>query len=173
MSAAAAVKIAVLTLSATGVDPNLAQNLSEVLLTEVSNLGRYQVIGSSDIKEMVGFEAQRQLATCDEGSCLAELGGALGVDRVLSGNIGKVEDVYLLNLKVIDMKKAQVVARTSGQVQGGAAKLLEHLREQVAKLFIQVDAKDYPERQANPVTAAVPAATVVPPAAAVFTNPAG
>jgi TolB-like protein len=174
--AAALAKIAVLNLTATGVEPTLTDNLSEVLINEVSALGRYQVIGKSDISAMLGFEAQKQLLSCEQDACVAEIGGALGVEKVVVGNVGKLDDVYLLNLKLIDMTSAQVQARASEEVEGKSKELIAAIHRAVDKLFSKIpgpapapaDASaqppaDVPKTPENEAKPALPAAATQPP----------
>src|SRR5688572_28936372 len=86
-TAASKTKVAVLDLKAVGLEADKAQALQtalgSVLSAETARLG-HQVISMADIAAMLAFEKQRYLLGCDEASCLAEIGGALGVDLMLS-----------------------------------------------------------------------------------------
>lgn len=78
---------------ATGVDPTLAENVSAVIVAEVHASGAFSsVIAKSDIASMLSLEQQKQVLGCDTdaSSCLAEIGGALGVKRVVAGSLGRV-----------------------------------------------------------------------------------
>lgn len=55
------IRIAVPDMTLSGVDDNLGRILTEIVTTEISNLEGVGVIGSSDIKTMLGFEQQRLL----------------------------------------------------------------------------------------------------------------
>ncbi len=132
-SAEPAPRLLVTELEAEGeVDPALVRLLGELLLSELGKAGVHQVIGGSDIRAMLTAEQQRQLAGCDEGSCLSELGGALGAELLASSQIGKVGDFYLLNLKILDVQRAAIVARWSEQVADDENALLEAIRRAVA-----------------------------------------
>ena len=63
----------------------LAAGINEQILTELSQVARYTVVGASDIATLIGLERQKQLQGCgeDSESCMAELGNALGVEGVL------------------------------------------------------------------------------------------
>lgn len=164
--AVAVIKLAVLDFSVSGVDPVLARNLSEVLLTECAAIGTYQVVGSSDIQALLGFEQERQLLGCGNDSCLAEIGGALGVEKLVVGTLGRVEDTYLLTLKLIDMRTARVESRVAADVEGKAAKLIGAIRQKVPELFAKT--AKAPALLAIPAASTTPApaaATTVPPAA--------
>ena len=112
-------KIAVLELKATGVPTTLGDLLTEILTAEVRKLKKYNVIGKSDIKAMVGFEQEKQMLQCsDDTSCLAEIGGALGVDKIIIGNIGKLGRTFVVNIKLINIKKSQVEGHVYETIKG-------------------------------------------------------
>ena len=69
------------------------------------------VIGSSDVAAMISAEQQKQALGCDEDSCLAELGGALGVPYLLTGSLGRVGSRYMLNIKLLAVEEAKVAGR--------------------------------------------------------------
>lgn len=106
-------RLAVLTLEvAGGVEPAIGGVLSEAIAAEVAAKGYFQVVSAKDIQTMLGVERQRQLVGCsDEGSCLAELSGALGARFVLAGSVAKLGDAFQLTLQTQDSKKLQPVGR--------------------------------------------------------------
>jgi TolB-like protein len=87
-----------------------ARLLTQIITGELSRDGSLDVVSSSQIRDMLGFEKQKQLLGCNEGSCLAEIGGALGVDYLLVGQLGKIGSRFRLDLSLIDQKKARTAA---------------------------------------------------------------
>lgn len=121
-----ACKIAVLDLVGRGLsaaDHDFPLLLSEVMANEVAAASKCQVISQSDIKSMVDFEATR--SQCAEGgeSCLAELGQALGVDRIVAGSIGKLGTDYVITVRLVDIAKAVVEQRAEEVVSGQPERL--------------------------------------------------
>jgi hypothetical protein len=165
---AAKPKLAVLDVSASGIEPSFVPLLTEVLTVEVDNLGRYQVMSGSDVRALIGFEKQRDLLGCTEASCLAEIGGALGVDAILVGNIGRLGATYVVNIKLIDIRKAATLGRVYESVQGEIDVLLATIRTSVHKLFASVDSGAVPA----PAAGGPPAAAAVKPGAATEPRPA-
>ena len=66
---------------------------------------------------MVGFEAQRQILDCDAESCLPEIGGALGVDHLLKGTLGRLGGELIINFTLMDVAKAKVLKRSNIKIQ--------------------------------------------------------
>src|SRR5881398_1613253 len=84
-------KLAVLdVVDVAGNEAATARLVTQVLVGETPKLGKFEVISSSDVTQLLGFERQRQLLGCKEDSCLAELGGALGVDYLVTSQLGKL-----------------------------------------------------------------------------------
>ena len=95
-----------------GVDASLAEMISEATLSHLRATRRFKsVIGSSDVAAMISAEEQKQALGCDEDSCLAQLGGALGVPYLLTGSLGKVGSRYMLNIKLLAVEEAKVAGR--------------------------------------------------------------
>ncbi len=113
-SAAPSRKIAVTEMkNVQGVAPGTATIISDIIVSEVSRSG-WDVISQSDIAAMIGFEKQRKILGCSEdSSCLAEIGGALGVDFMLAGQVGQIGSRYRISLLLVDAKKAKVATRAA------------------------------------------------------------
>jgi hypothetical protein len=128
-------KIAVLDLqSERGVDAGLVKLLNELLLTEFGKHGKYEVIGLSDIKNMLNLEQTKRLLDCTDTVCLSEVGGALGVERLGVASIGKVGGLYLVNVKVIDVRNSRVEGRVSHKVRGTEEELVWAITAAVQEL---------------------------------------
>jgi hypothetical protein len=97
-----------------------------------------QVITSSQIGVLLGFERQRQLMGCKEESgvsCMAELAAALGVDGVITGSVGKFDQAYQVNVSVVSSLNGRTLSAFSRKVNGSAAVLdaLNDAADQVAR----------------------------------------
>jgi hypothetical protein len=111
-------KLAVLDLEAKGVDAAVTQTMTDVLSLTLKNLGVFDVVSHGEISQMLSFEQTKQLVGCRTStSCIAELSGALGVARVVTGSIGRLGEDYVLYLVLIDSRTAQVVERESRTVK--------------------------------------------------------
>lgn len=118
-------KAAVMALKAVGeADKSRISGLSELVASELGRTGRVEVITAADIQNMIGFESQRQLLGCsedDSASCLAEIGGALGVDYIVGGQVNRLGDTWLLTLSLIDIAQARPVHRVTERASDTAS----------------------------------------------------
>lgn len=110
--------VAVLAIHAVhGVAESIAALLSEVLLTRIGQSGVFSdVIGGSDLREMMSLEQQKSLLGCGSGGCMAALGGALGVPLMIVPSLGKLGGKFILNIKLTNVELAKVVARVNSEV---------------------------------------------------------
>lgn len=83
--------------------------LDELILAEVHGVGWYQVLGPADLNALLGVEAAKDALGCDDVDCAADLGGALGVRTVVTGELRALEDQVLLSLRQIDTDGAPLV----------------------------------------------------------------
>ena len=98
-----------------GVEAGAARILNELLLARINERGVFgAVIGEQDITAMLQLEEQRAMLTgCVDEMCLAEVGGALGVDYVFSSRIGKMGDSVVLSAKLLNTNHATVAGRSN------------------------------------------------------------
>jgi hypothetical protein len=123
-----------------GVDPKTAKLLDELFLAQLSKYaGKHTVLGYSDFGTMLDHEQQKSMSGCEDDSCIAEIGLALGVDRLIAVSMGKLGEHYLLVLKVIDPRAARVLKRESLSVDGKEAALADAVGRLAALTF---DAKN-------------------------------
>ncbi len=97
-----------------GVGAGVARIVNELLVTRLARADVFgSVIGSSDIAQMVTLEQQKVLLGCEEESCIAQLGGALGVPLMIVPGIGKLGNEFVMTLKITDVEAATVKVRQS------------------------------------------------------------
>ena len=106
-------QLVVPTLATTGVDAKVAPVLTELVLEALLSRHRLPALGPTDLKDMLDVEQQRQLLGCEESRCLSELAGALGAARLVSGMVGRLGELYVVSLKLVDLGSAQVLSRAS------------------------------------------------------------
>lgn len=109
------------------VDRSSLATLTSLVTIALSESGRFEVVSSSDVREVIALEAERQAMGCEsDASCLAEVAGAIGARFVVFGQLGKLGSLYVLTLNLFDSDAATAASRvvTKGET-------LESLAEQV------------------------------------------
>jgi N-acetylneuraminic acid mutarotase/TolB-like protein len=152
-------KVAVLRLSAGGgIDANTADVVTDALVTSMQEWLNQPVITNRDVEAAIGFEKQKQMVGCtQDAACMAEIGGALGVERIVTGSIAKLEGTLIFSAQVMDVRTAVVERRYQARLRSASLDaLLEAADTAVAKLF--------PQKALGPGVASAPPPAATPPA---------
>lgn len=101
--------------------------LGALVAARLGETGAFEVITQDDVRQMISFDKLKTALSCDEeASCLAEIGGALGVGWLVSGTLAEVGGVAVLSLSLVDIERARVERRetiTAPDVAGLIGKL--------------------------------------------------
>jgi hypothetical protein len=121
--AAMPVRLAAPGMNAVNISPQEAALHAEVFAQKLERRG-FEVVASRDVQMLLGLERSKELMGCGEASasCITELAGALGVEGLLVGDIGRLPDAYAVNAKVLSASTGKPLARFSGRV-GTSAEL--------------------------------------------------
>lgn len=122
------VSLAVLDLVPAGVAEDVAKSLTQVLGTELRRAPGATVISRDDIQAMLQLEEVKLKMGCDDASCLAEIGGALGVEKLVAGNVGRLSGSYLITLRLISVKNTRVENRVTESFSGTEEQLIRAVR---------------------------------------------
>lgn len=93
------------------VDPTVAYAVGDLLAERLSRSNQYTVIAGDDLRQMLDLEAQKQLAGCDDDSCVAEIAGSLDADGVLFGRISRLGEVLIVRMTFFDARQAVAESR--------------------------------------------------------------
>ena len=164
-------KLAVLqVVNGEGVPTSTAAAITEAVVAEVRKQSRAEVITQREIASILSLEKQKAMMGCETDACMAELGGALGADRLVAGDMAKLGESFLLHLRVVDVKKVRVAVQADRRLRGGTIDdVLDVLPAMVKELFPAAPPPAPPPAQAaapQPAPAfplPVPALAVAPP----------
>lgn len=144
--------IAVMELSGQGVDEAAASALTTEVSNTLAQLRVFQVITREDIKRMLQLEQTKQQCTGSvDAACMAEIGGALGVDYLIYGSVAKIANTYSLSLVLLDISKAEAANRANKKITdvgalldetGSATKLLMQPLLADKKGFLVLDLRE-------------------------------
>ena len=134
---AAPVKVAVMPVAAgEGVSDKTAAAVTEAVAAEVRRVPEVQAVTQREIASLLSLEQQKSLLGCQSDSCMADIGGALGVDRLVVGDLAVLGQSWLFHLKLLDVKKARVTAQADRRLKGGSVDdLLDALPSAVAEIL--------------------------------------
>lgn len=93
-----------------------ARSLGEAIAAATSQTGVFRVLTSSDVRELLGLERQKQLLGCseDSASCMTEVIDAMGGSAVLvTSSLTRLGDVYQFTLQGLDSWRGRVIGRST------------------------------------------------------------
>ncbi len=101
------------------VDAADVKTVSDVVESELLSFGHYQVSTPQSIAATLGLERQRQLMGCSESECTAEVLGALSADRIVQGDLARLEGVLVFNLSLVDGHTSRALGRVGRRAEKG------------------------------------------------------
>jgi hypothetical protein len=119
-SSAAVPRVFLTPLRATDVAPGV----TDLLVSARRHQALFDVVGAADVKGVLDVESARAALGCDSESCANEIADALAAEQVLTGQLGRVGNLWLLTLTRTDRKTLQVLARASVEAHGDSPEVL-------------------------------------------------
>jgi TolB-like protein len=111
------------------------ESLTQVLAAELRQQSGASVITARDLASLLSLEKQKQMLGCTTESCMAELAGAVGADRVVAGDVAKLEKSLVVQFRLIDVHKVGVVSQSARRFKrGNLDDLLDALPAMVGEL---------------------------------------
>lgn len=119
-----------------GVEEKDVDSLTGIITAEIEKRMGVKAVSDADVRALVQGEEKRQkCGGGDNSSCIAEIGAALGASEAFSGDLGRVGDYWLLNLRHINVRQGKVVGRAGLRIKGDSNALIEAIPRAVAELF--------------------------------------
>jgi hypothetical protein len=143
LAASAKPKLAVMDFAANGASKELTSAASGKAANEIDRLGVFGIITSEAIRDMLAFEKQRQMLGCADTGCIAEVGGALGVDYIISGKVTRVSaapglpESFSIDMTLSNVKKGQREGSVA-ETAGSEAELLGKVGRAAQKLVSKI-----------------------------------
>jgi TolB-like protein len=90
--------------NAGGVPEHFSTLLSEALRAEMFKYDKFDVRNREDVKSVLEEQAFQQSGACDDNACFVRIGKVLGVEKIITGSIGKLGNTYSMTIKQIDIE---------------------------------------------------------------------
>ncbi len=140
-------RVAVNDVETSAVDEKIGRLVTEAILAETRKLEGVEVIGMAELRAMMDLEAQKQLAGCEQESCLAEIAEALGVDVLIVGSIATLNTESFMSVKRIDQLAAKTVGTYNQRMtEAGGEEFLAVIGDAVQTLFPKLPLREGQER---------------------------
>lgn len=151
-----------------GVTEGEASLITDRLRIEIFQTGEVEMMEREQMQDILKEQGFQNSGACDEESCLVEMGQMLGVERMITGSLGRLgATMFMLNLRVIDVGTGKLLSVESVDIRGQIEDVVG-LLPGISKSILGLKS-DPKVAVATTVPVAAPAAT---PAPALATTPA-
>ncbi len=111
-------------LSSNGISPSEALVLTDELLSVLVQSDVYTVVERSNMESILE-EQGFQMSGCTSSECAVEAGKLLGVQKMVTGSIGKLGEIYNINLRLFDVTTGKIEQNISQKHEGSVEELLD------------------------------------------------
>jgi hypothetical protein len=118
LAAAAPEAVLVLPFTAHNVAAGVAPVLDQIVLSTFDTLAEFPTLGVQDLEAVLGLERMRDLTDCDAVSCMAEVSGAMGAARVVSGTVGMLGAQLNVSMMLVQARDVHVLGRAQETATG-------------------------------------------------------
>jgi len=112
-----------------GVSANDVDLITDRLNAELFNTNTATIIERNQMDEILKEQGFQKSGACTDEGCLVEMGQLLGVEQIISGSLGKLGKIWIINLRVIDVQTGKIAVVVSREYAGGIEDLVGNLND--------------------------------------------
>jgi sulfatase modifying factor 1 len=124
--------VAVVDLEARNLPVDDARILSDRLRHELIALGKYTVVERGEMEAILGEQGFQQ-SGCTSQECVVEMGQLLGATHMVAGSVGKLGDLYMITVRMVDVASGTVLRAAEASVEGAIELLVKTAIPSVAR----------------------------------------
>ncbi len=129
---AAQTTLAILDLDPKNISTVAADALGDRLRDELVVLNKFKVIARDVMMNKLLEEQSLQLSGCTSTECIVQAGNILGAEKVVGGSVSKVEGVYYVSIKIVDVETGQILKAVPYDFNGDISDLLQKGMKEIA-----------------------------------------
>lgn len=133
-----------------GVSEMLINLINEYFGTTVGNMTEFQVVSGQALVSRLKLKKENsdQLLACGKPACVTEIGEALGVQKVICGNIRKEGNAFIVTLELVDVQD-KTLHITLTEKYGGDETLLGEQFDGYVESLLKLEAAERERRKAK------------------------
>ena len=144
--------IAVLNMkAAAGITDSESDLLSDRLRIELFNTRVYNVMEREQMQTVLKEQGFQQSGACTDEGCMIEIGQLLGVRQLVTGSIGKLGKMYMVNLRSVDIQTGKILGVVSEDIKGDIEEVVERLNVIARRLAFKEPDPAVRQEQTRPV----------------------
>ena len=146
------IPVAILDLEGRGISALEAATLTDRLRSEMVTVGAFVVVERGQM-EMLLEEQGFQQTGCTSAECAVEVGKLLGVQKMITGSIGKLGELYTVDARMFDVQTGEIERVSKREHRGGIEgliDLLEVVTKDLAGIEEEVIVAEQPAKEEKP-----------------------
>lgn len=118
-----AFNVAVLDPESGELSANERVTLANKLRSELISTGIFKVMEREQMVSILNEQGFQQMV-CADDACMVKVGQLIGVEQLVVGHVGRVGDVFLVTLRIIDVAHGNILASVDQEVEGSMSDVL-------------------------------------------------
>lgn len=110
--------------------------ITDRIRSELIKTNKYKVMERSRMEEILKEQGFQVSGACSSSDCQIQMGQLLGIEQIITGEVGKFGELYTLSARVMDVASGEIIASYSVDYEGEMEGLL---KSSVPKLVNQID----------------------------------
>ncbi len=138
------IPVAILDLEGRGISDLEAATLTDRLRSEMVTVGAFVVVERGQM-EMLLEEQGFQQTGCTSAECAVEVGKLLGVQKMVTGSIGKLGELYTVDARMFDVQTGEIERVSKREHRGGIEGLIDLLgvvTKDLAGIVVEEEVKE-------------------------------
>ena len=135
------ITVAVLEFDGANITKGELKILADRLSSEIFKLGEYTVVERSLMDEILSEQGFQQ-SGCTTTDCAVEVGALLGVQKMVTGSIGKIGNLYTVTAKSINVESGKIDNQISLDVSGTIEILLTETMSEVSSRLFRIESEE-------------------------------
>jgi TolB-like protein len=128
-----------------GLSKDEAASLSDIFQSRLVKMGEFVVIDRNRIKAILQEQGFQRSEECSQVECVVDVGRILKVQKMFAATIGKVGQLFNVNIMLIDVATAQIAYTETRQHDGALEDLATTIIPEIAqKMANELTGKDIP-----------------------------
>ncbi len=115
-----------------------AKIISERIHSTIVMTKYFNVVSRSNVELVLAEQEFQKTGFCDMAECLIEMGKILSVEKIVGGSVGRIGNLYLINLVLIDVETGQSEFAVEKEYKGDKSEIVGLARsaaQNLAKLY--------------------------------------
>ncbi|MBF0433578.1 MAG: PEGA domain-containing protein, partial [Fibrobacteria bacterium] len=112
------ISVAVVDFDGKGVQQHEAEIITDKFRGQLLQTGLFAVVERNKMKALLQEQDFQTTDRCDGSACIVEMGKLLSVQKMFTGSAGKIGNLFILSINVIDVESGKILLTLEEEIKG-------------------------------------------------------